>query len=147
MGFLLDTCVISEFVSRRQERSVVEWLNSQPLDSLFLAAFSIGEIRTGIARLQPSKRKSELEEWLDRVKGMFRGRIYAFDLSSAERWGQLMADKKALKRTLPIVDTFIAAIAIQHGHIVATRNVRDFEIGGVSIFNPWEYVSENSDGK
>jgi len=31
----------------------------------------------------------------------------------------------------------IAATAAQHGLTVATRNVDDFELFGVMLFNPW----------
>jgi hypothetical protein len=39
--------------------------------------------------------------------------------------------------TRPYRDSLIAATAAEHGLIVATRNVADFEALGVEVVNPW----------
>ncbi len=39
--------------------------------------------------------------------------------------------------TLPTVDTLLAAVALNRGLILVTRNVRDFERTGVNLLNPW----------
>ena len=39
---------------------------------------------------------------------------------------------------LPIIDSLIAASALQHGLIVATRNTKDLLACGANVFNPWE---------
>lgn len=142
MNYLLDTCVVSEFVSPQQSPNVVAWLDSRPLDSLFLSVFSIGEISKGIARLKPSRRRDELEQWFTRIKAMFKGRILVFDEAAAETWGNFIVDPDVVRRTLPIVDTFICAIAIRQGLSIATRNAKDFEVKGVEVFDPWKYITE-----
>jgi predicted nucleic acid-binding protein len=39
------------------------------------------------------------------------------------------------------VDGLIAATALEYGHTVATRNVKDFAKLGVSVFNPFESIT------
>jgi predicted nucleic acid-binding protein len=74
--------------------------------------------------------KQDLEQW-------FEERVLSITKAIAERWGVVAA--KALNRgaPLPIVDGLIAATAIEHGLTLATRNVKDFESLGATIFNPW----------
>jgi len=66
-GFLLDTNVISEF-NRRGEpnRLVKQWLEAADTDSLYTSVLTIGEIRFGVELLPPSRRRTQLEQWLDR---------------------------------------------------------------------------------
>ena len=50
MKYLLDTCVISELVRQRPDAKVVEWLQQQDPDSLYLSFLTVGEIKKGIAK-------------------------------------------------------------------------------------------------
>jgi toxin FitB len=38
---------------------------------------------------------------------------------------------------LPVIDALIAATARVHGMTVVTRNVKDFELAGVQVLNPF----------
>jgi predicted nucleic acid-binding protein len=38
---------------------------------------------------------------------------------------------------LPVIDVLIAATARVHGLTVVTRNVKDFELAGVQVLNPF----------
>jgi toxin FitB len=63
----------------------------------------------------------------------FEGRILPIDCETARRCAPLhVPDPK------PERDAWIAATALLHGMTVVTRNVRDFELMGVRILNPWE---------
>ena len=141
MSFLLDTCVISNYLSKRPEARVSSWIDDQIVESLYLSVFSIGEIRNGIVRTIPSRRRGELEIWLNRIKTSFGQRILHFEKDTAETWGELTGKCDSLGNKLPIVDSLIAATAIEKELIVATRNVRDFDRTGVQTFNPWEFES------
>ena len=68
----------------------------------------------------------------------FRTESFPSLVDIAERWGVLAAESKAKGRSLPIIDGLIAATALEHGLILVTRNVRDYELLGVTLFNPWE---------
>ncbi|MGO9272919.1 MAG: hypothetical protein ACLQOO_22230 [Terriglobia bacterium] len=65
--------MISEF-NRRGEpnRLVKEWLEAADTDSLYTSVLTIGEIRFGVELLPPGKRRTQLEQWLDRRAGMVR---------------------------------------------------------------------------
>ncbi len=51
--------------------------------------------------------------------------------------GRLRRRAERDKHTMPAVDAFIAATAETYGLILVTRNVRDFEVWGGPVFNPW----------
>jgi len=65
LKYLLDTCVISELIKPQPNQSVVEWLNSQNEEDIYLSVLTIGEIQKGIAKLPDSIRKDNLQNWLD----------------------------------------------------------------------------------
>ena len=51
--------------------------------------------------------------------------------------GTVRANAERLKRTMPIMDAFLAATADVHDLTLVTRNVDDFKIWGGPILNPW----------
>jgi predicted nucleic acid-binding protein len=70
------------------------------------------------------------------LQSRFAGRVLPVDGAVADRWGWLMAQGKGM--TLPVVHCLLAATALQHNLTVATRNVSDFAVTGLSVANPWE---------
>ncbi len=141
-GFLLDTNVVSEQHRPRPSPEVAAWLDAQPAATLFVSAVSIGELDIGVALLPPGRRRRGLELWLADVAGQrFRGRVLPFDTDAARLQGDLMARARAAGHTTGFADTQIAAIAARHGLTVATRDVADFRVLGVPIFDPWNGVS------
>lgn len=56
----------------------------------------------------------------------------------AETWGDLSAQRQRAGRPLSMADGLIAATALEHGLILVARNVKDFDLLGVSILNPWD---------
>jgi toxin FitB len=65
-GFLIDTNVLSEF-SRRGEPNpkVKTWLKAAVPGSLYVSILTLAELRRGIELLPPSKRRDQLEQWLE----------------------------------------------------------------------------------
>jgi len=55
-------------------------------------------------------------------------------------WGALDAERQLRGRPLNTADGMIAATALQHGLTLVTRNTKDFDGLGVTLFNPWEAV-------
>jgi len=138
MAYLLDTCVISELVHRRPNAAVVDWLGETDERQLFLSAITIGEIQRGIARLPEGTRRQELGAWLSEdLLNRFRGRLLAIDTAVMLTWGTLVAELEAAGRTLPAMDSLIAALARHHHLHLVTRNEKDFEGAGLTIVNPW----------
>src|SRR5271157_376752 len=139
-GFLLDTNVLSEF-NRRGEpnRLVKQWLEAADTDSLYASVLTFGEIRLGVELLPPGKRRTQLEQWLDRdLPEWFEGRILPVDQSIADRWGLLRAQAQMKGQPLSVIDALLAATALQHNLTIVSRNVSDFSIVGLAVVNPWE---------
>ncbi|MDM7483356.1 MAG: type II toxin-antitoxin system VapC family toxin [Halomonas sp.] len=135
---LLDTHVISEPLRREPEPGVIEWIDAQALETLYLSAITVAELRSGIALLPAGKSRTGLIENLERrVLPLFAGRVLPFDLPCTETYAELIA--KAQKAGLAIVasDGFIAATAAANGFAVATRDTGAFEAAGVEVINPW----------
>ena len=142
-GFLLDTNVLSEFNRRGEpDRRVQQWLEAADPDSLYVSVLTVGEIRFGVELLPPSKRRTQLEQWLDReLPEWFEGRILPVDQSIADRWGLLRAQAQMKGRPLSVIDALLAATALQHNLTLVSRNVSDFSVVGLAIVNPWEAPS------
>lgn len=131
--YLLDTNVISELSKPHPNAQVIAWFDSEP--EVFLSVLTIGELLRGVVPLRSSnpRRADALEAWLQRIRAEFAGSILDLDEAVAERWAAL-----PLRRTLPAIDSLIAATALAHGLTVATRNVADFADAGVEVCNPFE---------
>ena len=138
MKYLLDTCLISELVKKEPNPAVVNWLDEQDEQTLFLSVLNLGEVQKGVSKLPDGTKKDELQAWvaLDLVE-RFTGRILEIDLETALCWGRLQGEAEQAGEKLPVMDSLIAATASAHGLIVVTRNVRDIERCGVRVFNPW----------
>jgi predicted nucleic acid-binding protein len=133
-GYLLNTNVISETRKTRADRSVFAFLNTADADSLFLNVLTLGELRKGVQ----AKRRTDvvtadrLGAWIDDIEITFADRVLPVDAATARRWGELSAT-----RSLPVIDTLIAATAIGHDLTLITRNTRDVELTGVRFIDPW----------
>jgi tRNA(fMet)-specific endonuclease VapC len=98
----------------------------------------MGEIAKGISKLTPSRRKEELDIWLKQtLPNRFIGRIVDIDLQTMLLWGELLGKLEKQGRPLPMMDSLIAAIALQNSLILVTRNEKDFAGIAVAIVNPW----------
>ncbi len=139
MNFLLDTCVISELIKTQQNQNVINWVNSCSEDTLFLSSLTIGEIQKGISKLPISKKKSVLQNWLNKnLLVRFNQRILSIDSIVAQKWGEILFTSEKNGYKLPAIDSLIAATAIVNNITLVTRNVRDMVHSKASIYNPWE---------
>ena len=59
MTYLLDTCLISELVAKQPNQKVLDWLDAQSSETLYLSVITMGEIAKGISKLAASQRKEE----------------------------------------------------------------------------------------
>jgi predicted nucleic acid-binding protein len=137
-GFLLDTNIPSELTRPHPQESVSQWLDNADDEQLYLSVISLGEILKGITILPPSKRRTDLQQWLDGIlRPWFGDRILRIDEPIAERWGVLAGQCKLRGRPLKVADGLIAATALVHELAVVTRIVNDFDGLGLQIVNPW----------
>ncbi|OQW90180.1 MAG: hypothetical protein BWK72_02905 [Rhodoferax ferrireducens] len=130
---LADTNVISEFVKKTPDALVMQWL--QTVELLAISVITLEEAHFGLAR-QPNARKLTLFNAL--VQQMHP--VYPITPAIAQRAGILRGQFQAqgISRSAP--DMLIAATAIEHQLVLATRNVRDFVGCGVQIVNPFEWT-------
>ena len=134
--YLLDTNVISELRPDKPQASpaVLAWAASVPLQAQYTSPICLMELEIGILRLerrQPPEGKA-LRAWLEHVRELFAPRLISIDEKVCQRCAALHVPDKA-----PAHDALVAATALVHGMILATRNVADFERSGVKLINPW----------
>lgn len=130
--------MVSEWVKPEPARSVVAWLAEVDEDDVFLSVISIAELRRGIELLAAGRRRHRLEKWLSGdLADRFHRRILPIDLPVADAWGRITARATRAGRTVGSMDALVAATAEVHDLALATRNTKDFDHLGVSLFNPW----------
>jgi hypothetical protein len=136
---LLDTNVVSEPLRPAPDARVIAWIDAQPLETLFLSAITVAELRAGVALLPAGKRRAGLQESLEtRVLPLFAGRVLPFDLGCTQSYAELMAKARASGLAIASADGYIAAIAAANGLAVATRDSGPFKAAGVAVINPWQ---------
>ncbi|MCE2520372.1 MAG: type II toxin-antitoxin system VapC family toxin [Alphaproteobacteria bacterium] len=135
---LVDTNVVSEPLRRAPEPRVAEWLDAQALETLYLSAITVAELRFGVQSLPDGRRRNRLQEDIEgQVLPMFAGRVLAFDLAASQAYAELMARARSEGRTIPVSDGYIAATASANGMMVATRDTAPFEAAGLKTVDPW----------
>ena len=136
---LLDTHVMSEPLRQAPEQRVIAWIDAQPMETLFLSAITVAELRAGVALLPAGKRRAGLQENLEkRVLPLFVGRVLPFDMPCTQAYAALMATARAAGLAIATADGYIAAIAAANGLAVATRDTGPFEAAGAAVINPWK---------
>ena len=139
MKWLLDTCVISELVSKRPHNAVIDWIDSIEAYNFYLSVITVGEIAKGIEKLPQSKGKRELHRWLtEDFLLRFDGRILVLDVDVLLVWGQLTGRLESKGKKMLAIDSLIAATALHWNLTIVTRNVADYSHSGIPIFNPWD---------
>ncbi|MBF0295441.1 MAG: type II toxin-antitoxin system VapC family toxin [Magnetococcales bacterium] len=135
MSYLLDTNVLSETVRTTPHEAVMNWLQQIPDDHLYISVLSLGEIRKGIEKLSPGSRRERLRLWLEHdLTAWFGVRVLPIDKAVADRWGCLLG---GMDRSIPAIDSLLAATAMHHELRLVTRNVQDFVFPGLEVVNPW----------
>lgn len=137
MAFLLDTNVLSELrKGSKCDARARAWAISTGQQRHCISVLSLGEIRKGIEllRRRSPRQCAPFELWLEQLAADHHSDILPITDPIADRWGRLMA-----QRTLPVIDGLIAATALEHGLVIATRNEADFtHIAGLQIINPFQ---------
>jgi hypothetical protein len=117
---------------------VIEWIDAQPIETLYLSAISVAELRFGIAALPEGRRREGLQTNLEtRILPRFAGRVLPFDLVASQAYGELMSKARAAGAAIPVADGYIAATAVSRRMAVATRDTAPFHTAGVAVVNPW----------
>ena len=139
MNYILDTNMISELISKHPNMKIVKWLDQIDPNRIYLSVITIGEIRKGIEKLPPSKRKRTLKEWLETdLLLRFQGKILDITTDVMLIWGELAGRLEKDGKPITAIDSLIAAIVLQGDFCLVTRNDRDFQHTGVKVINPWK---------
>jgi toxin FitB len=142
VSWLLDTNVISELRKPRCHEGVKVWADKQSPISMYLSTVTMAEIRFGIEQVSDEARQRTLSSWLDsELHSWFAGRILAVDEEVIMEWRRMVVRSRSVRHTFSQPDLFIAAIASVHKLCVVTLNVKDFQVAGVSVLDPWNQVS------
>ena len=106
---------------------MIAWIDAQPLETLFLSAITVVELRAGVALLPEDKRRAGLHNRLEtRVLPLFAGRVLPFDLGCSPAYAELMAKGRAADLVIACADAYIAAIAAANGLAGATRDTAPY---------------------
>lgn len=135
---VLDTNVLSALMRSSPDAVVVEWLDRQPADSVWLTSITVFEARFGLALLPKGRRRNGLERAFDRVlMEDLSSRVLTLDEMAAVTAAQIAADRQRAGRIVDLRDTLIAGIAQARRATIATRNTRHFEGLDVPVVDPW----------
>ena len=135
---VLDTNVLSALMRTKPEAVVVEWLDRQPADSVWVTSITVFEARFGLALLPKGRRRSSLEQAFDRLLTEdLSSRVLNFDEMAATTAGHLAAERQRAGRVVHLRDTLIAGIAQARRATIASRNTRHFEGLDVPVVDPW----------
>ena len=124
MNYLVDAHVLSEPTKQAADSKVVAWLSANE-SNLMVDSIIIGELRIGILALPRGRKRDRLAHWYETVVETIE--CIPWDVAISQRWAALVVELKRKGETVPLLDGMIAATALQHNLIVATRNTRDFK--------------------
>ncbi len=121
MGYLLDTCVISDFV--KGEENTLKRLKSTSPSDIFISSITVMEVKYGLS-INPEraiKIKSLIETFFRSIT------VLPFGIEEAELTAQIRSILKTAGTPIGAYDVLIAATGLTHNHTVVTSNVREFE--------------------
>lgn len=126
--YLLDSDIAIELLRGHNVR-VAEQLASRNQNAIFLSTVTVAELMFGALR---SRRSQESTAICRRFCSAFQ--LVDLDQEAGERSGFIRADLEGRGERIGAYDVLIAGIALAHGHVLATHNVREFiRIAGLQI--------------
>lgn len=134
MTYLVDANVLSEPTKPTPNSKAVDWLTANERN-LVVNSIVLGELCIGVLSLSAGHKRTRLEQWFNAVMRTLE--CLPWDAAAARRWARLVVDLRSRGQALPLLDSMIAATALEHGLAVATRNVNHFEPTGVKTVNPF----------
>lgn len=140
IGWLFDTNVAQELEKAKGAVRVRSWADTLPGSAIFISILTAAEFDKGIANLSDDDpRRAAIAVQRDDLSGRFAGRILPVSDAVARRWGAISGRiKRDTGHPPPVIDTLLAATAIEHDLYLVTRNVRDVRLSGAAVFNPWD---------
>jgi len=128
MKYLLDTCVISDFV--KGIGNTEEKIKSLSPSEVAISAITVMELEYGLL-LAPEKVKKFSHVVREIISNI---QILPFDEEIAEETAEIRVDLKKQGTPIGAYDLLIGATAKKYDLILVTSNIKEFErIGGISI--------------
>lgn len=143
-GWLLDTNVVAALINPRGAPSVKSWAAMQSEETLYISALSLAEYDKGIHNL-PDDHADRPRYMVarDALEERFDGRVLSLNDEIVRRWGRISgASKRQIGHSPPVIDTMLAATAIEYELYLSTRNVKDTLSSGAQVFDPWNDDAE-----
>ena len=135
---ILDTNVLGALMRTVPDAAVLEWLDRQPADSVWITSITLFEARFGLALLPAGRRRKVLEAAFDDLlREDLENRVLDFDSAAATAAASLAAARQKSGRPVDMRDTQIAGIVLARRATLATRNIRHFVDLKISIIDPW----------
>ena len=132
---ILDTNVISELLRPQPDVRVVEWVWRLPT-GVTTTVFNRAELLAGVNLMPPGRRRDSLAEGLGEVMSQL-GVCLPFTPECADRYGLIVSARMRAGRPLGTMDALVAAVALEAGGTLATRDVDAFTDIGLELVNPW----------
>lgn len=134
MRYLLDTNILSDFTKPSPSNVLSQWIAEQADEDLFIASWTLGELRRGVLGKPVGRKRTVLEQWFVGIQSWFAGRVLPYDDQAALIWARLMNEGTASGNPRSALDMIIAATAEANGCLVVTDNEKHFP--GIQILNP-----------
>jgi len=133
--YLLDTNVLSEAKRLQPNQNVMKNLKTYT-GEIATATLVIHELLFGCLRLPPSKKRQNLEHYINNVilKNL---PLFDYDLKSAAYHAQERARLSKLGKSPAFVDGQIASIASTNNLTLVTNNVDDFQYFNGLVVENW----------
>jgi toxin FitB len=135
MKYLVDANVLSELTKPSPAVKVLNWFMEHEAE-VAVDPIILGEIYAGILNLPKNRRRARLDRWFADV--VRRIECLPWDAATGLSWGRLIDDLKKKGRSMPLLDSLIAATSLAHGLVLVTRNTHDFQATAVAILNPFD---------
>lgn len=135
--FVLDTNVISALMRRQPDDApALHWLESMTTTPV-TTVINRAEILAGIANLPAGARRTRLGTGAEAIFAAL-GVCLPLVPECAGRYADIYAQRQRAGRPIGAMDALIAAICIEGGATLVTRDVRDFDGLGLELVNPWQ---------
>ena len=87
---------------------------------------------------EDSTARARIEAAVAALAARFAGRVLPVGDAIVRRWGRISgAVQRSTGQAPPVIDTLLAATALQHDLCLVTRNVKDVRESGALVFDPW----------
>jgi toxin FitB len=139
IGWLVDTNVIASLIAPNGAPSVKAWARVVDERRLFIGVLTLAEYDKGIATLASDN--PNVQHYVaarDALEARFTARILSLSDSIVRRWGAISGHvKRETGHPPPVIDTLLAATAIEADLYLVSRNTKDLQHCGAAVFDPW----------